>query len=80
MTAIASDRDLFVKKVCAKEIFGPNLRLGGKVVTVAEGDDQNRVEKSGQTAWAALRAALRMVDEKSKSLILVPRVGLEPTS
>jgi DNA invertase Pin-like site-specific DNA recombinase len=38
--AIASDSDLFAKKVCAKEIFGSNLLLSGKVVAVAVGDAQ----------------------------------------
>ena len=56
-----------------------NLRLGGKVVAVAAGDDQNHVEKSGQTAWAALRAAHASVGQMPTSQILVPGVGLEPT-
>jgi len=48
-----------------------NLRLGGKVVAVAAGDDQNHVEKSGQTAWAALRAAHASVGQMPTSQILV---------
>ena len=78
LDAIASDADLFVKKVCAKEIFGSNLRLGGNVLAVAAGDDENRVEKSGQTAWAALRAAHASVGQKPTSQILVRGRGLEP--
>ncbi len=48
-----------------------NLRLGGKVVAVAAGDDENCVEKSGQTAWAALRAAHASIVHVEKSTILV---------
>ena len=55
-----------------------NLRLGGKVVAVAAGDDQIGVEKSGQTAWAALRAAHASVGQKPTSQILVRAEGLEP--
>ncbi len=78
LDAIASDADLFVKKVCAKEIFGSNLRLGGKALAVAAGDERIGVEKSGQTAWAALRTAHASAGQKPTSQILVPRAGLEP--
>ena len=80
LDAIASDADLFVKKVCAKEIFGSNLRLGGKVVAVAAGGDQIGVEKSGKTAWAALRAAHASVGQMLTSQILVGDAGLEPAT
>ncbi|MFW0871269.1 MAG: recombinase family protein [Patescibacteria group bacterium] len=80
LDAIASDADLFVKKVCAKEIFGSNLRLGGKVLAVAAGDDHIHGEKSGQTAWAALRAAHASVGQKPTSQILVGDAGLEPAT
>ena len=73
LDAIASDADLFVKKVCAKEIFGSNLRLGGNVLAVAAGDDQIHAPKSGQTAWAALRAAHASVGQVEKSTILVQK-------
>jgi len=48
-----------------------NLRLGGKVVAVAAGGDQIGVEKSGKTAWAALRAAHASVGQMPTSQILV---------
>jgi len=50
---IASDSDLFAKKVCAKEIFGSHLLLGGKKLCAAAGGAPNCIE----TAWAALCAA-----------------------
>ena len=78
LDAIAFDADLFVKKVCAKEIFGWNLRLGGKVLAVAAGDDHIHGEKSGQTAWSALRAAHSSVGLEPESSILVRREGFEP--
>ena len=71
LPAIASDSDLFAKKVCAKEIFGSNLRLGGKVVAVAVGDSQNCVEKTGQNEWACLRHAHSIVSSEPLGSILV---------
>ena len=72
---IASDSDLFAKKVCAKEIFGSNLLLGEKTVRTAEGGapfrTQNSLAKTGETAWAALCAAHNSVSEKPLSSILV---------
>ena len=65
----ARDDDLFEKKVMAKEIFGSNLRLAAR-------------EARGNPLppyFAALRAA-ESVGKKSESLILVPLVGIEPTS
>jgi len=44
---IASDSDLFAKKVCAKEIFGSNLLLGEKTVRTAEGGAPNSFGKMG---------------------------------
>ncbi|MDP3778653.1 MAG: recombinase family protein, partial [bacterium] len=38
---IASDSDLFAKKVCAKEIFGSHLFLGEKILRPAEGGNPN---------------------------------------
>ena len=78
MEKIALDSDLFAKKVAAKEIFGSNLFLQNKIVRRAEGAAPNGVEKSGQTAWAALCAAHASVGQKSKSLILEPPLGFEP--
>ena len=50
---IASDSDLFAKKVCAKEIFGSHLLLAGKTVRVAEGDAPNSFGKLRGNQWAA---------------------------
>jgi site-specific DNA recombinase len=69
--AIASDSDLFAKKVCAKEIFGSNLRLGGKVVAVAVDDEGNGVEEKGQDEWACLWHAHSLVSSEPLSSILV---------
>src|SRR3989339_1640968 len=77
---IASDSDLFAKKVCAKEIFGSHLLLGEKTVRTAEGGNPNSFGKSGETEWAALCAAHSAVGSKPISSILVGRVGFEPTS
>ena len=54
---IASDSDLFAKKVCAKEIFGSHLRLGEKTVRVAEGDAPNSFGKMGGNQWDARSAS-----------------------
>ena len=72
---IASDCNLFAKKVAAKEIFGSHLRLGGRRVVVS-----SLVGGSVEppTAWAALRAAYDKVGLEPKSSILVPRAGIEP--
>jgi DNA repair exonuclease SbcCD ATPase subunit len=71
LAEIASDRDLFKKKVAAKEIFGSNLRLGGKVLAVAAGDAEENGSSSVPSAWAALRAAHADVGQKPMSSILV---------
>jgi len=68
---IASDSDLFVKKVCAKEIFGSNLLLGEKTVRVAEGDAPNSLGKIGGNPWDALRASRIWASKKPISKILV---------
>ena len=66
---IARDDNLFDKKVAAKEIFGSNLRLAfGKV--------------GGNPIFpyqAALRAA-ELVGKIPESRVLVPGVGIEPTT
>ncbi len=67
LVKIARDSNLLEKKVAAKEIFGSNLRLASRAVC-------------GEPVFpylSALRAA-ESVGQKSESLILVPRVGVEP--
>jgi len=75
---IASDSDLFAKKVCAKEIFGSHLFLGEKTIRPAEGGNPNSFGKSGETEWACLRHAHSLVGSQPLSSILVPGRGLEP--
>ena len=77
---IASDNNLFEKKVVAKEIFGSHLLLAERKVRVAEGDAPNSFGKMGGNQWAALCAAHNSVSEKPLSSVLVPRRGLEPPS
>jgi hypothetical protein len=48
-----------------------NLRLGGKVLSVAYGGELNEVEKTGGTAWAALRAAHASVGQRPLSCVVV---------
>jgi len=68
---IASDSDLFAKKVWAKEIFGSHLLLAERKVRVAAGDAPNSFGKMGGNQWAALCAAHNSVSEKPLSSILV---------
>ena len=68
---IASDSDLFAKKVCAKEIFGSHLLLGEKTIRPAEGGNPNSLAKTGETAWACLRHAHSLVGSQPLSSILV---------
>ena len=75
---IASDSDLFAKKVCAKEIFGSHLLLGEKTMRVAKGDAPNSLGKFGGNPWDALRASRILAHSKPLSSILVPRRGLAP--
>ena len=77
---IASDSDLFAKKVCAKEIFGSHLFLGEKILRPAEGGNPNSLAKTGETAWACLRHAHSLVGSQPLSSILVPGTGLEPAN
>ncbi len=70
MEKIALDSNLFAKKVAAKEIFGSNLLLGEKTVSVAEGDAPNSFGKMEGNQWDALRASHFMASSKPKSLIL----------
>ena len=72
---IASDSDLFAKKVCAKEIFGSHLLLGEKTIRPAEGGNPNSLAnslaKTSKTAWACLRHAHSLVGSQPLSSILV---------
>ncbi len=78
---IASDSDLFAKKVCAKEIFGSHLLLGEKTIRPAEGGNPNSLAnslaKTGETAWACLRHAHSLVGSQPLSSILVRDRGIE---
>ncbi len=73
---IASDSDLFTKKVCAKEIFGSHLLLQNKTVRASAPKSEL---KRGQNAWAALRAAKEKARQRRTSSVLVPEEGLEPS-
>ena len=75
---IASDHDLFRKKVIAKEIFGSNLRLHDKILSCAAGAPAENRAVASPTAWAALRAAHVSVGQKPKRLIMEPMSGIEP--
>ena len=79
---IASDSDLFAKKVCAKEIFGSNLLLGEKTVRASAPDldsflansplDSGR--NSGGNHWDALRASRMLASKKPlRSVLVHPR-------
>ncbi|MFH1388332.1 MAG: hypothetical protein ABIG88_03485 [Patescibacteria group bacterium] len=68
LVKIARDSNLLQKKAAAKEIFGSNLRLASRAVR-------------GEPVFpfsAALSAA-ESVGKIPESLIVVPRVGVEPT-
>ena len=75
---IASDNDLFAKKVKAKEIFGSNLSLGEKLVRASAPKILNSFGKSGGNPWDALRASRILASKKPKSFVLVPGAGIEP--
>jgi len=76
---IASDSDLFAKKVCAKEIFGSNLLLGEKILCACAPDSDSFLAdspadsggNSGGNHWDALRASRILVSEKPISSLLV---------
>ena len=75
---IASDDDLFAKKVKAKEIFGSNLLLGEKLVRASAPKILNSLGEFGGNPWDALRASHILASEKPSSSILVGDSGLEP--
>ena len=72
---IASDSNLFEKKVASKEVFGSNLFLSGREARVCA---PSGLDSPPQNQWAALRAAHEMVYEKPKSMVLVTLPGIEP--
>ena len=63
---IASDSSLFEKKAAAKEIFGLNLVLANREAQLFGTDG---TVPPIQKQWAALRAAVKIVGRKSKSLV-----------
>ncbi len=85
---IASDDDLFAKKVKAKEIFGSNLLLGEKTLRACAPNSDSFLadsladsgRNSGETQWACLRHAQALARSEPLSSVLVPEVGIEPTS
>ena len=76
---IASDSDLFAKKVCAKEIFGTNLRLGEKTVRASALDSENSLAIPPKNPWHALCAFRLGSGSEPFSSFAVPEVGIEPT-
>ena len=75
---IASDDDLFAKKVKAKEIFGSNLLLGEKSVRASAPKILNSFGKIGGNPWDALRASHLLASSKPLSSVLVRDKGFEP--
>jgi len=75
---IASDSDLFAKKVCAKEIFGSHLLLGEKTVRASAPKFLNSLGKFGGNPWDALRASHLLALKKPLSSVLVGTRGFEP--
>ena len=68
---IASDSDLFAKKVKAKEIFGSNLLLGEKTVRASAPKILNSLGEFGGNPWDALRASRISASKKPLSSLLV---------
>src|SRR3989338_3117096 len=68
---IASDSDLFAKKVCAKEIFGSNLLLGEKTVRASAPKILNSLGEFGGNPWDALRASRILASKKPFSSLMV---------
>jgi hypothetical protein len=62
----------------SQSLLMSNLRLGGKFVAVAVGDEKNGVEEKGHNEWACLRHAHSLVSSEPLRSILVPGMGLEP--
>ena len=74
---IASDSNLFTKKVAAKEVFGSNLFLANREARLRA---PSGLDSPPQNQWAALRAAHEMTSEKPKSMVLVGDAGIEPAT
>ncbi len=82
---IASDDDLFAKKVKAKEIFGSNLLLGEKTVRASAPNSDSFLansladsgRNSGETQWACLRHAHALARSEPLSSVLVGEKRLE---
>ena len=72
---IASDTDLFEKKVVAEKVFGSNLLLGEKTVRACA---LQSIGNSAQNAYAALSAAYADFGKLPESQIRVRGKGLEP--
>ena len=77
LTKIASDGNLFEKKVAAKEVFGSNLFLANREARLAAPSGS---ENKPQNQWTALRAAHEMASEKPRSMVLVDGTGFEPVT
>ena len=75
---IASDDDLFAKKVKAKEIFGSNLLLGEKLVRASAPKILNSLGEFGGNPWDALRASRISASKKPSSSFVVRGEGFEP--
>jgi predicted phage tail protein len=74
---IASDSNLFSKKVAAKEVFGSNLLLASREARLRA---PSGIDSEPQNQWAALRAAHEMASEKPKSMVLMTASGFEPAT
>jgi hypothetical protein len=61
---IAREGNFFEKKVAAKEIFGSNLTLAEKRITIS---NSKNPERKPQTHWAAINAAYEKIAENGKS-------------
>lgn len=79
MDKIASDDDLFAKKVKAKEIFGSHLLLGEKTVRASAPKILNSLAFPPKNPWSALCAVRLYPPKKPLSSLLVPEEGLEPS-
>ena len=75
---IASDSDLFAKKVCAKEIFGSHLLLGEKTLRACAPEILNSFGEFGGNPWDALRTSHLLASQKPFSSFVVGDGGLEP--
>ena len=74
---IAREGNFFEKKVAAKEIFGSNLTLAGKRITIPNSEN---LEQKPQTHWAAINAAHKKISENGKSWNPERVRGVEPLS